>query len=58
MKGYRSLIVAGVGVVVSIAPVVGVEIMEQDAEQLTAALLFVAAFVMRFVTTTPVGKSY
>ena len=57
MKGYRSLVVAGVGVLFNVAPILGIELPADLQVEVVSAILFIIAFGLRFVTTTPVGKS-
>jgi len=57
MKGYRSLVVAGVGVLFNVAPIIGIELPADLQAEVVSAILFIIAFGLRFVTTTPVGKS-
>ena len=57
LKGYRSFVVAGVGVLVSVAPLLGIEITDGQQQELITSILFVIAFGLRFVTDTAPGQS-
>ena len=57
IKGYRSLVVAGVGVVFNVAPIIGIELPADLQAEVVSAILFLIAFVLRFDTNTKVGES-
>ena len=57
LKGYRTIIVNIVGLAVAILASQGIDVTPEDQASIVTAILAVINIAMRFITTTPVGKS-
>lgn len=57
MKGNRTLIVMGLGVVWSALAFFGIDVPLAEQEAVAVGLVSIAGIVMRVMTTTPVGKA-
>jgi hypothetical protein len=55
MKGYRTIIVMGLGLIYSIAAGLGVVIPQDDQSAITTGVVALAGLVLRFMTDSRVG---
>jgi hypothetical protein len=55
MKGYRTVIVMGLGLIYSVAAGLGVVIPQDDQSAITTGVVALAGLVLRFMTDSKVG---
>jgi hypothetical protein len=57
MKGYRTIIVNALALIFSLLAGYGFEVSAENQGQISTGILAIVNIALRFMTTTPAGKS-